>query len=571
MGSMQNTRSETHMMPYNPLSGVARLRPDLLGFVFHLSWLYLLMYSGAVVASRTGSLVSFTDSRYVCSLLALGVTVAVGIWRTKAFMRVCESRAGVVAAPALMVAGTVLYCADSFVPAAAFVVAGGLLTGVGSAAMAARWASVFGGTSSRSVVENLPTLLAVIVVICASVNYIPREVCMALVVVLPLLSAAALQYARRYQRGLAEQACGAGTGGVGALRDTAAVGCDALAWGSEGGGLAGAGAAAAGEGGAAGAVACGDAALAAGEGAAVLRGGKRAVTAEVGFVGLMGFTIAVMPSIAAVGFDYSAVFYGLSGLFVLLFAGAYIARFERRNLLVLFAVPVLVLLMALLPLVRFGAQGFGSALEPAGNCAFELVLLFGCVLLARLTDASPARMFLIGRLSLAVFDWLGSAAGSLLKASVDSVMLAQVAGVLLFASCELLLLGLVVAFLSTSRKTAAAAAGGDGVAPASQATVSAQQQAASEASRGQAHASASPDVAQPAESLQTHLAAVADRFGLSERERDVFALLAEGRTSARIQEELCIAAGTVNYHTRNIYSKLGVHSRQELIDLVRGE
>lgn len=538
MGSIQNTRSETHTMPYNPLSGMARLRPDLLGFVFHLSWLYLLMYSGAVVASRTGGLVSFTDSRYVCSLLALGVTVAVGIWRTKAFMRVCESRAGVVAAPALMVAGTVLYCADSFVPAAAFVVAGGLLTGVGSAAMAARWASVFGGTSSRSVVENLPTLLAVIVVICASVNYIPREVCMALVVVLPLLSAAALQYARRYQRGLAEQACGAGTGGVGALRGTAAVGCDALA---------------------------------AGEGAAVLRGGKRAVTAEVGFVGLMGFTIAVMPSIAAVGFDYSAVFYGLSGLFVLLFAGAYIARFERRNLLVLFAVPVLVLLMALLPLVRFGAQGFGSALEPAGNCAFELVLLFGCVLLARLTDASPARMFLIGRLSLAVFDWLGSAAGSLLKASADSVMLAQVAGVLLFASCELLLLGLVVAFLSTSRKTVAAAAGGDGVAPASQATVSAQQQDASEASRGQAHASASPDVAQPAESPQTHLAAVADRFGLSERERDVFALLAEGRTSARIQEELCIAAGTVNYHTRNIYSKLGVHSRQELIDLVHGE
>ena len=558
-------------MPYNPLSGIARLRPDLLGFVFQLSWLYLLLYSDAVTASRVDGLTSVSDFGYLTSTAALGLTVALGIWKTKVFMRVCESRIGVVGAPALTVAGTALYCVDQFFSSSALLLLGGLLTGVGSAVMAARWASVFGGASSRSVMENLPTLLAVIVVICASVNYIPREVCMALVVVLPLLSAAALQYARRYQRGLTEQACGAGTGGVGALRDTAAVGCDALAWGSEGGGLAGAGAAAAGEGGAAGAVAGGDAALAAGEGAAVLCGGKRAVTAEVGFVGLMGFTIAVMPSIAAAGFDYSAVFYGLSGLFVLLFAGAYIARFERRNLLVLFAVPVLVLLMALLPLVRFGAQGFGSALEPAGNCAFELVLLFGCVLLARLTDASPARMFLIGRLSLAVFDWLGSAAGSLLNASADSMMLAQVAGVLLFASCELLLLGLVVAFLSTSRKTAAAAAGGDGVAPASQATVSAQQQVASEASCGQALASASSESVQPAENPQTHLAAVADRFGLSERERDVFALLAEGRTSARIQEELCIAAGTVNYHTRNIYSKLGVHSRQELIDLVHGQ
>ena len=138
MSSTQNTSSEAHMMPYNPLSGIARLRPDLLGFVFHLSWLYLLMYSGAVVVSRTGGLVSFTDSRYVCSLLALGVTVAVGIWRTKAFMRACESRAGVVAAPVLMVAGTILYCADVLAPLSAFVVAGGLLTGVGSAAMAAR-------------------------------------------------------------------------------------------------------------------------------------------------------------------------------------------------------------------------------------------------------------------------------------------------------------------------------------------------------------------------------------------------------------------------------------------------
>lgn len=69
-----------------------------------------------------------------------------------------------------------------------------------------------------------------------------------------------------------------------------------------------------------------------------------------------------------------------------------------------------------------------------------------------------------------------------------------------------------------------------------------------------------------AEVDQAELAA--DRFGLSARERDVLRLLAEGRTSARIQEELCIAAGTVNYHTRNIYSKMGVHSRQELIDLV---
>ena len=59
-----------------------------------------------------------------------------------------------------------------------------------------------------------------------------------------------------------------------------------------------------------------------------------------------------------------------------------------------------------------------------------------------------------------------------------------------------------------------------------------------------------------------------DTHGLSLRERDVLKLLAQGYSSARIQTELYIAPGTVNYHTRNIYTKLEVHSKQEVIDLV---
>ena len=50
--------------------------------------------------------------------------------------------------------------------------------------------------------------------------------------------------------------------------------------------------------------------------------------------------------------------------------------------------------------------------------------------------------------------------------------------------------------------------------------------------------------------------------------RQVLKLLAQGYSSARIQTELYIAPGTVNYHTRNIYTKLEVHSKQEVIDLV---
>ena len=63
----------------------------------------------------------------------------------------------------------------------------------------------------------------------------------------------------------------------------------------------------------------------------------------------------------------------------------------------------------------------------------------------------------------------------------------------------------------------------------------------------------------------------AERFALSPREADVLKLLVAGESTAQIQEALCIAPGTFNYHIRNIYAKLGVHSRQELLIFVRNQ
>ena len=59
--------------------------------------------------------------------------------------------------------------------------------------------------------------------------------------------------------------------------------------------------------------------------------------------------------------------------------------------------------------------------------------------------------------------------------------------------------------------------------------------------------------------------------GLSERETDVFMLLAQGRSRRFICDELFIADGTASSHIGHIYEKLGVHSKQELITLVRME
>lgn len=55
-------------------------------------------------------------------------------------------------------------------------------------------------------------------------------------------------------------------------------------------------------------------------------------------------------------------------------------------------------------------------------------------------------------------------------------------------------------------------------------------------------------------------------LGVSDREKEVLELFAEGRSANWIAEELTISKNTVRTHIRNCYTKLDVHSRQELLD-----
>jgi DNA-binding CsgD family transcriptional regulator len=55
---------------------------------------------------------------------------------------------------------------------------------------------------------------------------------------------------------------------------------------------------------------------------------------------------------------------------------------------------------------------------------------------------------------------------------------------------------------------------------------------------------------------------------LSPREAEVLRFLAMGRSSDFISEQLCISWNTARTHIHNVYVKLDVHTRQELMDLV---
>ncbi|MCK4561119.1 MAG: LuxR family transcriptional regulator, partial [Calditrichia bacterium] len=63
--------------------------------------------------------------------------------------------------------------------------------------------------------------------------------------------------------------------------------------------------------------------------------------------------------------------------------------------------------------------------------------------------------------------------------------------------------------------------------------------------------------------IKTEGGLVVDR--LSERELEVLRLIADGLSNKKIMEELFLSLSTVKTHIRNIYSKLNVHSRTEVI------
>lgn len=70
------------------------------------------------------------------------------------------------------------------------------------------------------------------------------------------------------------------------------------------------------------------------------------------------------------------------------------------------------------------------------------------------------------------------------------------------------------------------------------------------------------------ERVLARCAVLAEAYGLSPREGEVFQLIALGKSPVSIECELCIAQGTLKSHTQRIYQKLGVHSRDELHALV---
>lgn len=60
------------------------------------------------------------------------------------------------------------------------------------------------------------------------------------------------------------------------------------------------------------------------------------------------------------------------------------------------------------------------------------------------------------------------------------------------------------------------------------------------------------------------LDSIAGKYGLTQREKEVFEYLSKGLSNKDISDKECISIGTVKVHTHNLYKKLGINSRNDI-------
>lgn len=68
--------------------------------------------------------------------------------------------------------------------------------------------------------------------------------------------------------------------------------------------------------------------------------------------------------------------------------------------------------------------------------------------------------------------------------------------------------------------------------------------------------------------FDSYVSTIAETYGLTARETEVLGLIAHGRNMPYMESELYISRNTLKMHIRHIYTKLDVHSKQEIIDMV---
>ena len=245
-------------------------------------------------------------------------------------------------------------------------------------------------------------------------------------------------------------------------------------------------------------------------------------------------------------------------------------RFPADGLVQLSALAVMAgFLLATQPLLAADSGAADVALLNAGNGLFIMAAQMALITIAARNPLGAITTVAWGNGVSALGSLTGAAAGMLANSAAASMPTLRVA-------IPAVLLLVFAAYVTIGLKRFTFAGVIDGIDPVLVGTTASTENGA-DAGEGtgtgaetEAGATPMPAARTPEEAFAARCETIASEFSLTPREAEVFAMLARGRDRAYIEEALIVSRNTVKAHVKHVYAKLGIHSHQELLDLVEG-
>ena len=244
-------------------------------------------------------------------------------------------------------------------------------------------------------------------------------------------------------------------------------------------------------------------------------------------------------------------------------------RFPADGLVQLSALAVMAgFLLATQPLLAADSGAADVALLNAGNGLFIMAAQMALITIAARNPLGAITTVAWGNGVSALGSLTGAAAGMLANSAAASMPALRVA-------TPAVLLLVFAAYVTIGLKRFTFAGAIDGIDPVLVGATAAGKgaDAGAEAVPGTGTGPVPlpmPAARTPEEAFASRCEAIASEFSLTPREAEVFAMLARGRDRAYIEEALVVSRNTVKAHVKHVYAKLGIHSHQELLDLVEG-
>lgn len=491
--------------------------PVYTGVVFLLSWIYLLFYAQSA-GIEAAAPVSLMSGSYTASAFVMSATLLLIAFLPFDRVRFLALPFMKVATPLLTVSGTLVFVLGGSLAPSLLMVLGGILTGLGSGVMAQQWVMAYRRIGLSVAINSFPMLVAMAVGVCTTLMYLPGEALRVATIAFPVISGVMFHLVR--------------------LKP----------WPQDD-----------------------------------LDRGPRDRPLNF-FVLLFPFAVFYLAS----GFldffslvsSYTFIFYALAAFIPLIVSGLSIYRSARSGFMSAFVVPVCFLVVVFVPFFALGSVVPMSQFISIGELGIEVLIFIVAVGFADFFSLDALKTYSLVRAVATFFNSIGWYIAAYAGSAYDVLWNSQASLFVVLIGTEVLTITLAVSIVKAQkdmRSDSGAGGAADGAdSPsddsgevASDSSIREETANPREGSDSNEGPNASGEAGSDRSTLEDQCDRIAGECNLSRREVDVLKLLARGYSSARIQSELYIAPGTVNYHTRNIYSKLGIHSKQALIDLVR--